>query len=307
MRTYLLNPENNLYKANMHCHTTFSDGKRTPEEIKTDYKAMGYQIVAFTDHRVVVPHPELNDESFLAITGSEFDCNEPDVEWPATRTYHLNFYSKDPDRTEFIPFTRVHSVEGINKVIADAKAAGFLAQYNHPRWSCQQPKDFLGLKGLDLFEIHNGGAHICEMFDGDADYEYELYCRQGADGPVAVAAGDDNHRTEHQFLAFTMISAPALEYGAVINALEQGDCYASRGPIIKELYVENGVLHIECSPVYKVAVFSDTRNLSYKLNKTREDGITSADLKVDFEHKYLRVEIEDVRRRRAWTRAYYDI
>ena len=305
MRTYLFNPENNFYKANMHCHTTLSDGKCSPEEVKADYMAKGYQIVAFTDHRVVVPHNDLAEENFLPITASEFDCNEPDVPWPATRTYHLNFYSKDPNRTEFIPFTRVHSVEGINKVIADAAKAGFLAQYNHSRWNCLQPKDFVGLEGLTSFEMFNYGCEMSESCDGDADYEYELYCRTGK--CCAVTAGDDNHTTFARFGGFTMISAPALEYDAVINAFEQGDCYASMGPIIKELYVENDVLHIECSPVYKVGVFSDSRNFAYKLNKTREDGITSADLKVDFKHKYLRVVIEDVHRRRAWTRAYFNV
>ncbi|MBE6766236.1 MAG: PHP domain-containing protein [Ruminococcaceae bacterium] len=305
MRKYLFNPNYNFYKANMHCHTVLSDGKRTPEEIKADYMQKGYQIVAYTDHRVVIPHNDLAEENFLPITASEFDCNEPDVVWPATRTYHLNFYAKDKNKSEFIPFTRVHSVEGINKVIADAKAAGFLAQYNHPRWNSHKPKDFLGLLGLDSFEMYNHGCEIGETFDGEADYEYELFVRTGKH--CAVTASDDNHRECEQFGGFTMFSAPALEYDAIINALEKGDCYASTGPVINELYVEDGVLHIECSPVYKVCVFSDSRNYDCKLNTTREDGIVSADLKVDFPHKYLRVIIEDVHGKRAWTRAYFEV
>ena len=28
-----------LYKANLHCHTTISDGKQTPEEVKETYLA----------------------------------------------------------------------------------------------------------------------------------------------------------------------------------------------------------------------------------------------------------------------------
>ena len=31
----------NLYKANLHCHTDISDGKMTPEEVKEKYKALG--------------------------------------------------------------------------------------------------------------------------------------------------------------------------------------------------------------------------------------------------------------------------
>ena len=72
MRKYLFNPDYNFYKANMHCHTVLSDGKRTPEEIKADYMQKGYQIVAYTDHRVVIPHNDLAEENFLPITASVF-------------------------------------------------------------------------------------------------------------------------------------------------------------------------------------------------------------------------------------------
>ena len=40
-KIYLL-PNTPKYKANLHCHTTFSDGAFTPEKIKEIYKAHGY-------------------------------------------------------------------------------------------------------------------------------------------------------------------------------------------------------------------------------------------------------------------------
>ena len=73
MRTYLFNPENKFYKANMHSHSTDSDGVFTPAELKEHYMAEGYQIIAYSDHRTLVPHTELSDENFLAITASEFN------------------------------------------------------------------------------------------------------------------------------------------------------------------------------------------------------------------------------------------
>ena len=39
-----------FFRANLHTHSTCSDGVLTPREIKEAYKARGYQIVAFTDH-----------------------------------------------------------------------------------------------------------------------------------------------------------------------------------------------------------------------------------------------------------------
>ena len=34
MKDQILLPESGYYKANLHCHTTISDGEFTPEEIK---------------------------------------------------------------------------------------------------------------------------------------------------------------------------------------------------------------------------------------------------------------------------------
>ena len=72
MKKFLLPESGNYYKANLHCHTNISDGNRTPEEIKSAYKAHGYSIVAYTDHDVFIPHPELCDESFLALNSMEY-------------------------------------------------------------------------------------------------------------------------------------------------------------------------------------------------------------------------------------------
>ena len=42
------------YKANLHCHTTVSDGHYSPEEVKEYYKAHGYSVIAFTDHEILL-------------------------------------------------------------------------------------------------------------------------------------------------------------------------------------------------------------------------------------------------------------
>ena len=51
MKTRELLPKDvTYYKANLHCHTVFSDGKMTPEEVKKNYQEKGYQVLAITDH-----------------------------------------------------------------------------------------------------------------------------------------------------------------------------------------------------------------------------------------------------------------
>ena len=76
MRQYLLPEKGKFYKANLHMHTTVSDGANTPQEVKEAYQKEGYSIVAFSDHEVMVPHNELTDCNFLALTAFEksIDC-----------------------------------------------------------------------------------------------------------------------------------------------------------------------------------------------------------------------------------------
>ena len=42
MRIDVIPAGGRYFRANLHCHTTVSDGKFTPEEIKAHYKAYGY-------------------------------------------------------------------------------------------------------------------------------------------------------------------------------------------------------------------------------------------------------------------------
>jgi len=58
------------YKANLHTHTTESDGKETPEKVIFLYKNKGYSILAITDHNKMTYFPEEN--RIFLIKGIEF-------------------------------------------------------------------------------------------------------------------------------------------------------------------------------------------------------------------------------------------
>jgi predicted metal-dependent phosphoesterase TrpH len=76
MKKYLLPKEGQFYKANLHCHSTLSDGQYTPAELKTMYMEQGYSIIAYTDHDLMFHHRELNDDNFLALSGFEIYANQ---------------------------------------------------------------------------------------------------------------------------------------------------------------------------------------------------------------------------------------
>ena len=76
MKRFLLPQGGQFFKANLHCHSTVSDGRMTPEELKKVYMEQGYSVLAYTDHNLLVDHSELAQEDFLPIVGVEIDVND---------------------------------------------------------------------------------------------------------------------------------------------------------------------------------------------------------------------------------------
>ena len=97
MKKYLLPKEGFFYKANLHCHSNFSDGQWSVEEIKENYKAQGYSIVAFTDHNLFLSHSYLTDNSFLALNGVEININDEIYPDKYGKTCHICMIALDED------------------------------------------------------------------------------------------------------------------------------------------------------------------------------------------------------------------
>lgn len=336
MKHYLLPQEGQFYKANMHTHTTISDGDFTPEEIKRLYMENGYSIVAYTDHEVMMSHNDLTDEDFLAINGVETITSD---KWPGgycyNKTYHINFYAKSPDIThcptlsanniwpahakvyatqEMIdhPYKNHYSIAGVNDAIKRATEAGFLVCLNHPVWSSLDYTDYMGLKGLWGVELYNTGCYR----GGQHDTPQPMVDLLRSGENVMPVAADDIHSRGDAFGGWNMVKAERLDYATVIKALERGDFYASTGPEIKELYMEDGVLHIFTSEAYSIALISNYR-FHRKRHAEGEQLLCEAsfDLNGFIEqneaHEYprwapwVRLEVRDAHGDLAWTRAYF--
>ena len=338
MRKYLLTEKGNFYKANLHMHTTISDGKFSPEEVKRQYMEKGYSVVAYTDHEVLVPHPELCDENFVAITSFEIHQGRQDPSLPfnCRPCYHLNLYAKDQMRDVSEVWTNksfwdsrwdqyvseaqkergVGSVprvyEGFNEIIKKANEEGFLVCYNHPCWSQQNYSDYSILEGLWATEVYNHASFI-EAYE-DNDQHYDDLLKMGK--RVYPIAADDSHSEIDEFGGWVMIKSEKLEYGAIMEALEKGEFYASTGPEIKELYVEDGILHVTTSEAREVFLRTDRRTA---LAKKADDGecITSAEFDLEgfikqsydieklTDNAFVRVIVYDKAGKKAYSSAYY--
>ena len=332
MRKYLLPPNGNFYKANLHCHSTVSDGRWTPEEIKENYKAEGYSIVAYTDHAVFITHNDLADESFLPLNGYELDITEESVEGKSPKTCHICFIAKKKDRTlqrifydsrhyrknvenlcldpESEMMTREYSTRFISEVMERGAADGFFVTYNHPVWSMETLDEYCNYHGMNAMEIVNYGC-VTEGYDDRNENIYDQMLRGGE--RIYCVATDDNHNKFSKghprcdsFGGFTVIKADKLEYETVTEALEKGSFYASEGPKIHELYYEDGRIYIETSDASRIVM--STANRRFKVATAEKVGETLN--KASFEIKaelgdYVRFTVRDAQGKEAYTNAYF--
>ena len=335
MKKYLLPEKGNYYKANLHCHTNLSDGILSPEEVKELYLSLGYSIVAYTDHDIFLPHPELCDEKFLALNGFEVEVNEPAGENSRDKTCHFCSIALDPateiqptwHRTKYLfrnapkyaglvkfdetqpDFEREYTGERISEQMKLCREAGFFVTYNHPTWSCENYNDYINYHGMNAFEMFNGACNA----EGYEDYNPRVYddiLREGE--RIFCVGGDDNHnalrnkgkRRYDSGWAWTSIKAESLEYKKITAALAAGDFYASEGPEIKELWYEDGKVYIKCSDADSIAYISGRRHREYVLSE-EEETVSEAVFSVRPTDIYFRLTVTDKRGKHACTNAYF--
>ena len=328
---YLIPPNKKQYKANLHCHSVLSDGKKTPDELKKMYKENGYSILAITDHERPVSHQSLNDDGFIMLTGYEAYIR-PSQEGKYdtfAEEVHLNLFAKDPNNVGLIccnecyskylkrdnaleNVTRIGSerpreftTEYINEFIRTAKDNGYLVVYNHPYWSMQKEESILLYDGLFSLEICNYSSYRMNGLE----YSGALYDKLLlANRRIFCHGADDNHNADadytDSFGAFTMIMPEEFTYSSIVKAMEEGEMYASMGPVFHEIYVDGNKVHIECSEVESIYLYIGSKTPSYRHAKDGI-GLTSADFEIKEGARYVRISIRDKFGRWADTRGFF--
>ncbi|MBP3307973.1 MAG: PHP domain-containing protein [Clostridia bacterium] len=336
MRKYLIPNGGRFYKVALHTHTTVSDGRLTPEELKDEYKKRGFSVVAYTDHELIVPHNDLRDADFLPITAYEIAV--ADGKWgPFTKCYHLNIYFKDKDTALSRTFcarhvsskehmqalitdemraygteSREYTKEFIQWLVDTAREEGAIVSYNHPVWSLQDKDDYSGLRGFFGVEWHNSSSSGIGMIDAIQPIQDLLLEGERKCYPLAT---DDCHSLKDVGRGFVMVKAERLEYDDIFDALDRGDLYSSTGPEIKELYVEDGMLVIKTSPVKKIIGFTDHRHTLRKMagegeyiteaSLSLETFIRNVGLAPEGRMPFVRMDVIDEYGRHAYSRAYF--
>jgi len=244
------------HKANFHTHTTMSDGRRTPQEVIDHYHALGYTILALTDHDTMGPlkdrdHPERHKTTWpwqlfdrdpealgmVAIEGNEI-----------SRRHHIGSY--------FIDYGDADA-ESEDVVIKEIGRRGGLAVLLHPgkfkkpvEWYLKMYRAYPHLIG---FEIYN----LWDRYPKDRKTWDAILTNIVTERPVWGFSNDDMHSPKTQLgLSWNIMLLPDLSPEWVRRAMENGIfffVYAPNGhhgptpAVIKSITVnpQNGTIHID--------------------------------------------------------------
>ena len=331
----ILLPDGKGYKANLHNHSHVSDSLITAEELKGLYMEHGYSAIAYSDHDVIIPHPRLTDENFVALTAAELHAGARVAFCNFAKTCHFNVVAIDKDnakavlwhRNDYVPrcsmlyydkvdvdeslpdYERLYSPEKLSEMFKICRDAGYFVIYNHPVWSCEDYGEYSGYNNMHAFEIMNNSS-VVGGYDEFNGVIYDEFLRLGK--RIYCVAGDDNHnmrppkdRKSDSFGTFTVIKAKKLEYNELTSALVNGDCYASQAPEIDSIWYEDGYVHIKTSPCRKICMNTGIGRADMEIAESKDAPVTEATFKVNESDVYVRFSLTDMQGRRAYSRGYF--
>lgn len=276
-----------FYRANLHTHTTCSDGRRTPAEAMALYREAGYDILAITDHRRVTATENV-PEGLLMLPGIELDFTLPGM------AVHILGLGMSEEIAE------VWDAKGTPQQAIDAvRACGGEAVLAHPAWSLNTPDFIASLQHVCATEIWNSVSTL--PYNGDRADSSSLLDVTGASTGrlLPVFASDDTHFYGAEFArGATMIQAETLTVPAVMEAIRAGRFYATCGPEIRQITVENGTVHVECSAAEAVVFYSALPWSSHRC--CLGSGLTQAEYTILPGDHFIRVQVVDAQGRSAW-------
>ena len=321
------------HKANLHCHSTLSDGHLTPQQLKEAYKSRGYSILAITDHEVPYDHSSMNESDFLMLTAYEAYIRYSPKSNPFLSEVHLNLFARDPGNLKMVCYNhdyckyltdqqqaaleKVGSTEPrryqhdyVQRFIDTAVENGYLVSYNHPCWSMEDINDILTYDNCFSMEMCNYSAFLLNRYEHN-EMIYDMMLRRGK--RIYCHGSDDNHNARplddflsDSFGSFTMVYPERFDYPSVIKALEKGDFYASMGPRINQLWVDGKTktAHLEAEGGVQLIMHFGSKS---PRSVWRKDGgeVTSGDFIIPDEARYLRFTVVDEKGRTADTRGYF--
>jgi hypothetical protein len=283
------------YRANLHAHTNRSDGMASPTEVAELYARHGYDAVALTDHFLErygwpLTGPEhVEGNPITVLRGAELHTGN-------TRAGHLWHMLAIGLPGDFAPPT---AEEAIGALVARAVEAGAFVAVPHPSWSMLSDADMADVSPFHAVEVWNATA---DDHNGRPDSTHAWRSLLENDRNVGAIAADDTHlRPERAdaVCAWTMIRATGPD--DLVRALRAGAYYASTGPSLHDVRVEDGEVIVSCSPSQRAWLCGTG------FTSVARRGVGATEWRLPIERlgsTWATVTIEDAWGRRAWTNAF---
>jgi hypothetical protein len=201
----------NVVKANLHTHTTQSDGNQAPSAVIDGYQAQSYDALAITDHNSVTYPWTTYGRDPLVVGMTDIQGNE------LSSGHHIvslfsGYASSSADETT---------------LLAGVAAAGGLSFFAHPGRYSQTAQwyadHYLAQPSCIGQEIYNQG----DRYTGDRVKWDAVLSLLMPGRPVWGFSNDDSHDASHIGKNRTYLLAPSASHADLRTALEQGAFYAT--------------------------------------------------------------------------------
>lgn len=291
-----------MLKGGLHCHTTRSDGKVEPGDVIRLHKQNGYDFLALTDHRKYNFKNYAPETDMLIIPGMEMDRMLPnDGVGMCFHTVILGREKKDGNPFEqdqvFETGHINNAAEYQQQVLDPMYRAGQMAFYCHPEWSCTPYTSYKDMEGIFGIEVWNSGCVIEDNDDVNAP-GWDDILRLGK--KWYGLAVDDGHPIYQHCHGWVRVAAEK-NVDSVLQALKNGEFYASCGPEIYDFYLDddnNAV--IECSEAVRVR-FITGNYPTQMINAEKGAPMTSVKAPIRLSSLYVRAEVTDAEGKMAWS------
>jgi len=224
-------PKPHQYKAQLHCHTTESDGAWGPAAVAAEYDRLGFDVLAINDHDTMTtkPTPDPGGHSLLFLRSIEETFKV--VSFPK-RAIHMTAIGTT------LRYPDSDGAEPCGQTLIDAQNGAFLT-IAHPTYAVANPwatipdEDVVALDDYHAIEIRNTHCHRSGN-EGMPESKWEVALNAGK--RVWGVAVDDTHNYTGKPLlqgsSYCIVAADERTETAIMAALKAGNFYATEGPTL---------------------------------------------------------------------------
>ena len=257
------------YKGNLHTHTTNSDGDATPSHVAEWYRSNGYDFLCISDHNHLTILNDSNQKRWpLLIPGEE-------VTSAVGKTpVHVNGYGIN----ELVePSGSNDVVTALSENVQRIVAAGGLASINHPnyKWAFGY-NQLVKVSGYRFIEVYNG--HHLSNSDGDLERPSvsNIWDQLLTSGKKILGLAVDDSHNYHEIgpdlsnpgRGWIQVKVNQLSKNSILQAMSQGNYYASTGVELGELVLNKKQIRLEIDE-------SATKQPNEKPDNNQSNFITS--------------------------------